>query len=254
MRITEIITESREWPLSVRDAISDILGDRVTDDEEELVPGMYYAYQSSGEPMFRDTGDGVGSINVPSFASTNPADVAVAAHEAFHALAHLKTRGGNVHRNEKIVNNMTERWLRKNYDGKELEVALSKVQVSRDSYGPHHLPVTESIEIPSVLYHATYRPVLKSIKKYGLGGVNSKTRWEDSQEGVVYLALDPDVAESYAEANDNVPEDWLDEIVILKINARGLDKSKLKLDTNVIDNEGDTLEYHDVIPVDLISM
>jgi len=45
----------------------------------------------------------------------------------------------------------------------------------------------------------------------------------------------------------------LDQIVILKINASQLDQSKLRMDQNVLDNQGDTLEYHGVIPVNLIS-
>ena len=104
------------------------------------------------------------------------------------------------------------------------------------------------------LYHATYRPLLKSIKAHGLGGDRAQAKWEDSKPGVVYLALDPNVAESYAESSNVVPEDWLDQIVILKIAASKLDKSRLFVDQNVQDNEGDTLEYHGVIPLSNISL
>ena len=114
--------------------------------------------------------------------------------------------------------------------------------------------LTESANIPSVLYHATYRPLLKSIKQHGLGGDRAQAKWEDSVPGVVYLALDPNVAESYAESSEAVPEEWLDEIVVLKISTAALDQSKLKIDQNVLDNEGDTLEYHGVIPPSLISL
>ena len=106
---------------------------------------------------------------------------------------------------------------------------------------------------PQILYHATYRPLLKSIKQHGLGGDKAQAKWEDSKPGVVYLSTDPDVAESYAESSDVVPEEWLDTIVILKIDASKLDQSKLMTDQNVLDNSGDTLEYHGVIPVNLIS-
>jgi|688.fasta_scaffold01844_28 hypothetical protein len=107
---------------------------------------------------------------------------------------------------------------------------------------------------PQWLYHATYRPLLKSIKAHGLGGDRAQAKWEDSKPGVVYLALDPNVAESYAESSDVVPEDWLDQIVILKIAASKLDKSRLFIDQNVQDNQGDTLEYHGVIPFSNISL
>jgi hypothetical protein len=71
---------------------------------------------------------------------------------------------------------------------------------------------------------------------------------------VVYLATDPSVAESYAESSDVVPDEWLDEIVIIKIAANKLDPSRLFIDQNVQDNAGDTLEYHGVIPVDSMAL
>jgi hypothetical protein len=104
-----------------------------------------------------------------------------------------------------------------------------------------------SEHIPDVLYHATYKPRLKSIKLRGLGA-GGKRNWEDSKRGIVYLAIDPEVAISYAESSDMVPDDWLDEIIVLEIPTAVLDKSKLILDQNVIGNEGDTLEYHGIIP------
>jgi hypothetical protein len=125
------------------DVIRDILGkDRVTDDDDELGPGMYYVYQSSGDPMFRDTEDGVGSINVPNLDSTAAKDVAVAAHEAYHAYVHSKSRGGAIHSNEKVINNLAEKWLRKHLSGTALHVALEKIIGSRISYGPNHMPKT----------------------------------------------------------------------------------------------------------------
>jgi len=108
-------------------------------------------------------------------------------------------------------------------------------------------------DVPSVLYHATYKPRLKSIQSKGLGS-GGKRNWEDSQRGVVYLALDPDVAESYAETSDMVPDEWLDQIVMLKISTAGLDPNKFGIDSNVQDNAGDTIEYHGVIPVSNISL
>ena len=108
-------------------------------------------------------------------------------------------------------------------------------------------------DLPSVLYHATYKPRLNSIKLKGLGA-GGKRNWEDSQRGVIYLALDPNVAESYAETSDMVPEEWLDQIVILKISTAGLDPNKFGIDSNVQDNSGDTVEYHGVIPVSNISL
>jgi hypothetical protein len=107
--------------------------------------------------------------------------------------------------------------------------------------------IDSSDTAPQFLYHATYLPLLRNIKKYGLGGnPNPRKNWEDSQN-VVYLAYDPNVAESYAETSDIVDEDWLDSIIIFKINITDIDKNLLKQDSNVIDGE-DTVEYHGVIP------
>jgi len=100
----------------------------------------------------------------------------------------------------------------------------------------------EEVEnIPQFLYHATYKPLLKKIKERGLDTSDSKKAWDDSIPGYVYLALDPYVAESYAEESEMVPESWLDNIIILKVDTSKLDKSKLFIDQNVQDNEGDTL-------------
>lgn len=107
--------------------------------------------------------------------------------------------------------------------------------------------VNETID-NGVLYHATYRPLLRSIKLHGLDNSKSKRVWDDSKIGYVYLAKDKEVAASYAETSDNVPDSYLDNIVILHIDATKLDNSKLSTDRNVIDNEGDTLEYNGVIP------
>lgn len=96
------------------------------------------------------------------------------------------------------------------------------------------------------LYHATYKELLPSIMKHGLGGIKTKANWEDSETGVVYLANDIDEAESYAETSDLVPDEWLDEIVILKINSNKIDLSKLTTDKQ--NQSGTTLQYHGVIP------
>jgi hypothetical protein len=123
------------------DVVRNILGkNRVTDDDDELGPGMYYVYQSNEAPMFRDTDDGVGSINLPNLDSTAARDVATAAHEAYHAYVHSKSQGGVAYANEKIINNLAEKWLRKHLSGPALHAALEQIVGSRISYGPHHMP------------------------------------------------------------------------------------------------------------------
>jgi hypothetical protein len=129
---------------SAYDAIKNILGsNRVTDDEDDIQPGMYYVYQSNASPMFRDTeesGPG-GSINIPNLDSHAAKDVAVAVHEACHAYVHDKVKGaGQAYSNEKIINNLAEKWLRKHLSGPALHVAIETITGSRISYGKDHIP------------------------------------------------------------------------------------------------------------------
>lgn len=126
---------------SAYEVVQNILGrNKVTDDDESLEPGMYYVYQSNETPMFKDTGDGVGSINLPNLESTAARDVAIAAHEAYHAYVHAKSQGGFAHANEKIINNLAEKWLRKHLSGQALYTALEQIVGSRISYGKDHMP------------------------------------------------------------------------------------------------------------------
>ena len=111
----------------------------------------------------------------------------------------------------------------------------------------------EAVNVPPILYHATYKPLLNKIKQDGLDTTKSKKAWEDSKPGLVYLATDPDVAASYAESSDMVPDSYLDNIIVLHIDTTKLDLTKLSIDKNVQDNEGDTLEYNGVIPFSAIS-
>ena len=122
------------------EVVQNILGKHnVTDDEDELESGKYYVYQS-GEPMFRGTSDTEGSIELPNLTSTAAKDIAIAAHEAYHAYIHSRAAGGAVYANEKIVNNMAEKWLRKHLTGTQLHSAIVALTKSRVHYGQHHMP------------------------------------------------------------------------------------------------------------------
>jgi hypothetical protein len=157
------------------DAIRDVLGrNRVTDNDDELESGMYYVYQSSEPPMFRDTeesGTG-GSINVPNLESKAARDVAMAVHEAYHAYVHDKTQGaGAVHSNEKIINNLAEKWLRKHLSGTALHVAIETITSSRISYGKDHLPKSRVREVEENFADGK-KPGRKGLAKRS--GVNTK--------------------------------------------------------------------------------
>lgn len=115
--------------------------------------------------------------------------------------------------------------------------------------------ITESsATIPKILYHATYRPLLRSIKKHGLDPQKGKSKWSDSKRDRIYLSIDPYVAESYAESSEEVNEEWLDEIIILQINVNLLDEERFDVDSNVLENDGTTLSYVGVIPPKAISI
>ena len=109
----------------------------------------------------------------------------------------------------------------------------------------------EHAAIPPTLYHATYAPLADSIQREGLGG-DRDTVWEDSVRGTVYLALDPGVAVSYAETSDDAWDRFETpqglEVVTFEIDTTQLDQSLFNIDQNVLDNEGDTLEYNGVVP------
>ena len=113
--------------------------------------------------------------------------------------------------------------------------------------------VNEAEEVIPMLYHATYRPFLDSIMKNGLGGKGAQTQWEDSKPGYIYLAKDPEVAVSHAEANEEVSDEYIDNIVVLSIDASQLDQDNLEDDPNVMDDDS-TLAYKGIIPTSAFSV
>lgn len=104
-------------------------------------------------------------------------------------------------------------------------------------------------DVPRLLYHATFKALLPSIKKRGIISGGSKYRNFDNTERGVYLGYSAEYAGSMVEAseNDNIPEEWFDEIVILSIDTSKLNLDKLDRDPNVLPQED---EYNDEIPSD----
>lgn len=116
----------------------------------------------------------------------------------------------------------------------------------------------ETEDIPRYLYHATYKPFLKSIREKGLGNIDKKMYSDSKGRGIVYLAKDPDIAYSYAENSEWVeerenPDYYYNNIIILKIDINKIDRNKLFDDENVRDDLDDsTIEYHGIIPFSAI--
>ena len=108
-----------------------------------------------------------------------------------------------------------------------------------------------------VLYHATFEPWVQSIVEKGLIPRFHKV-WEDCEEGI-FLANDPYEAESYCEIaeNEDIPEDWLDDIVVFVIDISKLDPALLGVDPhNIIVispcEPVHTWIYRGIIPTDAI--
>ena len=111
-------------------------------------------------------------------------------------------------------------------------------------------------DIPDVLYHATIKPYLPNIKKYGLGGkIPSKrywdyvgTKYENVKQGF-FLDIYPENAYYYIENADELWDDYEDaagdnsDILLFSINKKDLDLSKLSVDENDKSNEDEVHSY-----------
>lgn len=104
------------------------------------------------------------------------------------------------------------------------------------------------------LYHATYRPVLKSIKKLGLGACPPQRidAWPGfSHRQFVYLAPTSDLAGGFADAADNplLPTLWRWQVIILQVKISDLDLNYLSFDKNNSATEPSlTFQYQGIIP------
>jgi len=74
------------------------------------------------------------TIYHPNPGSRDAADVAIAAHEAYHAKMKAKSKG-EMWRNEKFANKLATDWLKKHLDGMPLHVALEMITKSKIHYG-----------------------------------------------------------------------------------------------------------------------
>ena len=190
--------------------------------------------------------DPVGQVIVLYTHGRHPKDIARSyAHEMIHHIQNLEGRLGNI----TTTNTQEDDHL----NDIEAEANLKGTMTFRNWTDSLQENLTQ--EVPQYFYHATYKPLLPSIKKTGLDTSEAKLAWEDSEPGIVYLANDPYVAESYAETSEMVDDEWLDEIIILKVASKDLDLSKLHDDRNVRSDEpSDTFEYHGVIPWNVLKL
>jgi hypothetical protein len=90
--------------------------------------------------------------------------------------------------------------------------------------------------IPPVLYHATFNALVPSIQKHGLIPHGTTIRNFDGAEWGVYLSDNESFAGSMVQAgteNEDIPDEWLDEVVICVIDTGKFDTSNLDKDPHV---------------------
>lgn len=117
----------------------------------------------------------------------------------------------------------------------------------------------------NVVYHATYKPYWEEIKKEGFIKPGKHQNWGDAFKTKynIYLSKDYYNALSYAETAEEVPEELLNQIVVLEIDANKLDVDHLDPDNNqVYDYDGEVqledpltwveLQYDLPIPVSAV--
>lgn len=96
------------------------------------------------------------------------------------------------------------------------------------------------------LYHATYKPYWDEIKRTGRIKPGIHSNWEGlSHDNAVYLSTDYDNAVSYAEIAEDVPEEYLDQLVVLEIDATKLNSNLLHIDENQVYDDYDEVNVED---------
>ena len=174
-------------------AVQNILGKDVVEEwnevsppePEEMIPGKIYVMSSittglrpSFFPTRSETGVPGGILYAAKkIESRNSEDITPAVHEAYHAQLYLKSKGqGQFHGNEKVVNDLAEKWLKKNLGGFNVQVAMDKLGVSRIGYGINRAPyvpdVRKPAEMPKAARFAATQDIETVVKKK-----NSKSLW-----------------------------------------------------------------------------
>lgn len=147
------------------------------------------------------------------------------------------------------------------------EGKLNESWYDDDPWSMHEPQTVSELLGTKTLYHATYKPYWEEIQKDGFIRPGKHSNWPDifKTYRYTYLSVDYDNAVSYAETAEDVPEEYLDQIVVLEINADKLDVNSISADENQIydswDDEGRSiedpstwveLEYDKPIPVSAI--
>lgn len=133
---------------------------------------------------------------------------------------------------------------------------IKKLSHQRQKWNDIRQSINELHIKDKYLYHGTFKPLLNSIKQKGIipGGVDHKNY--DWAGNYVYLADDDSQALSFVECteNDNIPEDWYDQIIVLTIDVSKLDLRKLYWDRNwnPVECFVKSYQYDGIIPPEAI--
>ena len=104
------------------------------------------------------------------------------------------------------------------------------------SWSTHEPQTVSELLNTDTLYHATYKPYWEEIKKEGFIRPGAHQNWGDTfkTKDNIYLSKDYYNALSYAETAEEVPEELLNQIIILEISADKLDIDHLDPDYNQV--------------------
>lgn len=104
------------------------------------------------------------------------------------------------------------------------------------SWSTHEPQTVSELLNTDTLYHATYKPYWEEIKKEGFIRPGAHQNWGDTfkTKDNIYLSKDYYNALSYAETAEEVPEELLNQIIILEISADKLDINHLDPDYNQV--------------------
>lgn len=106
-----------------------------------------------------------------------------------------------------------------------------------------------------MLYHATRQRFIGNIKKEGLHAKTKKSFEGQIGDELVYFASDANVAASYVECADNIPESWEDDnIVVLAVNENNLNRNRFYKDPNIQGDDSSTVAYKGCIPPSMLGI
>lgn len=106
-----------------------------------------------------------------------------------------------------------------------------------------------------MLYHATRQRFIGNIKKEGLHATSTKRFDGQVGDGMVYFAFDENVAASYVECADNIPESWYDDnIIVLAVDEKNLNRGRFCKDPNIIDGEKISIAYKGSVPPTMLGI